>query len=177
MPISNVAADEAVKASTIQQLINHVNASPGRQIFTSNGTFTVPAGVYRFKVTLCGGGGQSGTPVPIGDTGITFGNSGGTSPLCSKIITGQEIGTSFAVTVGGGSTTTANGGTSSFGALLSSTGGGCGDSGGADGTHTGEIRHSNLLYLNGSGTPYGFGGAGSDISVNNGTNGIVIVEW
>ena len=60
MTIASVAADEPVQASTTNQLIANVNASPGIAIFTANGTFSVPNGVHKFMVTLCGGGGPAG---------------------------------------------------------------------------------------------------------------------
>lgn len=181
MPISTVAVDEAIKASTENKILAHVNGSPGRAIFTSNGTFAVPAGVYQFKVSLAGGGGGSGTNVSSGgfeNIVVTGGGPGGDSPLASKIITGQDIGTSFNIVIGAGSTGT--GGTSTFGALLQSTGGLKGATGdptgvGARGTHNGDISLGSETFVNASGIYYGKGGR-SGMSEAGG-NGICVIEW
>jgi hypothetical protein len=73
-------ADGSVTAA---KLASGVGAFGG-QVFTSNGTFTIPTGVTALKVTVVGGGGSS-----AGQTGSaccpTFvaGNSGGTSSVAS----------------------------------------------------------------------------------------------
>jgi hypothetical protein len=87
------------------------------QVFTSSGTFTVPAGITKAKVTLCGGGGSGGNANGASGTG-TYGAAGGVG---IKLVTGLTPGASVSVTVGSGS-----GGTSSFGAFCSATGGGNG---------------------------------------------------
>jgi hypothetical protein len=93
------------------------------QVFTSSGTFTVPAGVTKVKVHVTGGGG--GATMEPG----TAGGGGGTA---IKIISGLTPGASITVTVGGGggpassyngSGTGGTGGTSSFGGYCSATGG------------------------------------------------------
>jgi len=86
------------------------------QVFTSNGTFTVPSGVTKVKVTVVGGGagGSSGS----GNAGA--GGGGGTA---IKIISGLTPAGTVSVTVGSGGSAGSNGGTSSFGAYCSATGG------------------------------------------------------
>lgn len=189
MTLPSVAVDEPITASNMNQLITHVNGSPNRTIFTSNGTWVQPDGCHRFKITLCGGGGAPGR---------FYGNRGGDSPMVSYIHSGSDIGSSFVITVGGagvigtpsGSDSTA-GGTSSFGTLLSSTGGTQGSSNGTSVGSRGsasfppgapQVYHANDLFLYGhQPVPYGHGGNGvSDLGVvtsDDLTPGIVVVEW
>jgi hypothetical protein len=91
------------------------------QVFESSGTFTVPEGVTKVKVTVVGGGGGGGGPSPDGG-----GGGGGTA---IKIISDLTSGANITVTVGPGGTSgtfATNGGTSSFGNLCSATGGASG---------------------------------------------------
>ena len=83
------------------------------QVFTSSGTFTVPAGITAAKVTVIGGGGNGG-----GATGTnSAGGGGGGGGVAIEFVTGLTPGGTVTVTVGG----VAN--TSSFGAYCSATGG------------------------------------------------------
>ena len=192
MTIDAVAVNDPVEAGAMNQLIQNVNGSPGRQVFTANGTFTVPQGVHQFRVTLCGAGGASGDPgsyTASEENFATAGGAGGIGPLASVIVSGQDVGSNFAVTVGAGGT--GAGGTTSFGALLSSSGGAKGGTGpsapgsgtpGANGTLSGSLfgvalRHGNDLYVNASLVGYGTGGVPSTLVSNNGIDGIVVVEW
>jgi hypothetical protein len=95
------------------------------QVFTSSGTFNVPAGITKAKVTVVGGGGNGGT----------YGGGGG-GGAAIEVVTGLTPGGTVTVTVGGA------GGTSSFGAFCSATGGANGSSsangnGGAGGVGSG----------------------------------------
>lgn len=63
------------------------------QVFTANGTFTIPTGVTALKVTVVGGGG--GGPV-----GGNFGGGGGATAI--KWLTGLTAGNTLAVTIGAG---------------------------------------------------------------------------
>ena len=100
------------------------------QVFTSSGTFTVPAGITAVKVTVVGGGGGSGatsTP-PCGST--NYGQGGGAGGTSIDFVTGLTPGGTVSVTVGAGGTAGAAnagaggaGGTSSFGAFVSASGG------------------------------------------------------
>jgi hypothetical protein len=174
------------------------------QVFTSSGTFTVPAGVTKVKVTVVGAGGGGST---------TTGGGGGGAAI--KIVSGLTPGGTVAVTVGTGGagraagTTTAGavGGTSSFGAFCSASGGGGGPwgqgigalggigsdgdlniAGGATGYSDGT---SGASIFGGSarkdyssapnGRNYGGGGAGGESDGNapggSGANGVVVVEY
>jgi hypothetical protein len=99
------------------------------QVFTSTGTFTVPAGITKVKVTVVGGGGGSGAArINICcQFPATAGGGGGGAAI--EIISGLTPGGTVAVTVGAGGTAGSaganggTGGTSSFGAYCSATGG------------------------------------------------------
>ena len=91
---------------------------PTIQAFTSSGTFTVPAGVTKVKVTVVGGGGGGRTA-----TNSTSQGGGGSGGAAIKVITGLTPGGTVAVTVGTGGAANTNGVTSSFGAYCSATGG------------------------------------------------------
>jgi hypothetical protein len=141
------------------------NAARGQQIFTSNGTFTVPAGVSTVWVSMCGGGGSGGFYGPGG------GGGGGANAM--KLPVAVQAGNTVAVTVGAGGQpvngpTNANGnagGTSSFGNFVVCGGGAGGmgsnpNYGGAGGTGSaGTIPGA-------TGRPFGnymnWGGAGGD---------------
>ena len=85
-------------------------------VFATSGTWTVPAGITKCKVTVVGGGGTGqtgydGDEVYLGRAG---GGGGGTA---IEIISGLTPGAGIAVTVGGAA------GTSSFSTYCSATGG------------------------------------------------------
>lgn len=180
MTLETVAVDDPVLASTMQQVIAHVNGSPGRAVYVANGTWSVPNGVHKFKVTLCGGGGRSGANVVGGggeDSYVVPGANGGSAPMISAIFEGVELGTTFAITIGAGGTSGA-GGTTSFGTLMSSSGGGAG---GGSGTATfpagaPNVYHANEIFcFSSAGVGYGRGGPSGDLLP--GYSGIVVVEW
>lgn len=112
----------------------------GMQAFTANGNFTVPAGIFRLRCRVWGGGGGGGG-TGAGGGGASGGAGGGYAEGWYDVTPGQVL----AVTIGAGGTqgngTPTNGGTggtTSIGALLSATGGagGQGVSGGAIGAVT-----------------------------------------
>ena len=94
---------------------------PNQQIFTSSGTFTVPAGVTKVEVFVWGGGGGGG----VGGYS-SVGSGGG---FCQAFVTELTPGTGITVTVGSGGAGAqapnagSTGGTSSFGTFVSATGG------------------------------------------------------
>jgi hypothetical protein len=92
-------------------------ATPGSEIFTSPGTFTVPSGVTTVKVTTIAGGGN-------GTSGGTAagGGGGGAAGLGIEWIRGLSGGT-IPVTVGGASGTSSAGPAGSPATTVSSTGG------------------------------------------------------
>jgi hypothetical protein len=134
------------------------------QLFTANGTFTVPAGITKIKVCVYGGGAGGGCGnIPGGGGGGAGGYAEGTYAVTPAA--------NFTVTIGSGGIgglsglPGTNGGTSSFGALISATGGSGGTAasfGGIGGIGIGG-------YLN---TSLGNGGSGStDVLSGNGTGG------
>lgn len=66
------------------------------QVFTSNGTFTIPSGITALKVTLIGGGGGGGAYTNEGAAG------GGAGATCIKYLTGLTPGNTLSVVVGAG---------------------------------------------------------------------------
>ncbi len=110
---------------------NPASGFSNMQVFTASGTFTVPAGITKAKITVVGGGGSGG----LGGTGAFFnqgtstvptnggaGGAGGAGGYAVGIFT-LIPGTNISVTVGVG-------GTSSFSTLISATAGGAGAAGG-----------------------------------------------
>lgn len=178
MTIASVAVDDPIEAATANQLIANVNGSPGRAIFTANGLWSVPDGVHKFKVTLCGGG-AGGHPDTSGgggeDSYIIPGDPGNDSQMISALYSGVDVGTSYTVTIGaGGATADASGGTTSLGSILSSTGATSSSKGTATVTGGTQSMYRDHFVLNSSGVPYGSGGAGGGGA---GAQGIVIIEW
>ena len=59
IPNGNLAAGAPIRSIDILALKENVIFARGvrAQVFTSNGTFTIPAGVEAVKVTVVGGGG------------------------------------------------------------------------------------------------------------------------
>lgn len=181
MTLSAVAVDGAITASHHNQVRDHVNTARGYAVFTANGTWSVPSGVHNFVVYLSGGGGAAGSTVATGgELDIYYpGGKGGDGGLCSKVISGQDIGTSFAITIG------AAGVASTFGALLSSNPGGNGGSyptasQGIRGTHNGTLGHGNAMFVDADGVPYGSGGIPVDAALPTGIppkQGICVITW
>jgi uncharacterized protein (DUF779 family) len=128
----------------------------GKQKFTSNGTFTVPAGVTTVWVSGSGAGGGGGG----GWSGYPAGGGGGGAAVLAQPIS-VTPGQGITVTIGGGGPgsvggTGTTGGTTSFGSLLSLAGG-YGGAGRAGGTGAGGAP-------GGPGGGYGSdGGAGTGI--------------
>ena len=115
---------------------------------TTQGGWTVPAGVSAVKVRVWGGGGAGGA----GFAGAGGGGAGG--GYCEGFY-GVSPGQVFPVAVGnGGSGSGSNGGSSSFGSLTLATGGQAGANGGGDGGGAGATN-------GGIGTGSGIGVAGS----------------
>lgn len=116
------------------------------QVFTSSGTFTVPAGITKVKVTVVGGGGNGGD---TSGTGTAQGGAGGGAAI--KYVSGLTPLSTVSVTVGGAA------GTSSFGAHCSATGG------------------ANGAEANGYNTSVGTG-SGGDFNVSGGVGGNGVVD-
>lgn len=199
MTIASVAVDEAVSASVINQIIANMNSSPNAVVFTSNGLWSVPNGVHKFRVTMCGGGGSGGPEgfVNAGEDGYaTVGGQGGDSLARRIWVSGVELGTSYAITIGAGGATGESGSATSFGALLTVGGGGVGAIGsnvsnlvvaakGSVGVVTGGTLTASVLTVDNKSAAiydspgnyargFGEGGIGTDAP---GAPGIVIIEW
>ena len=177
--------------------------SPGIQTFTSNGTFTVPAGVTSLKVTTVAGGGGGGSghaADALHGTPAYPGGNGGNGGVAIAVITPVVAAATYTVSVGaGGVAGTAGvdvgngvgaggtGGSTSFNSAVSSSGGGGGLTGtlgnnganGAGGTlTTGQYSAGSGTY----GTSAGLQGAGGTggvyiYQITAGTAGMCIVEW
>jgi len=179
MTISSVAVDDPVEAPTVNQLIDNVNASPGRAILTSNGNWSVPSGVHKFKVTLCGGG-SGAQPDQVGgggeDSYIIPGLPGTSSHMISACFAGIDVGTTYVVTVGAaGAASQGTGGTTSFGTSLVSPGAAYGNKGSvSSGGGAAQLLYYDHVYLSSAGWRYGDGGAGSGAA---GRAGICVIEW
>ena len=132
------------------------------QLFTANGTFTVPVGITKIKVCVYGGGGGGG-----GGNSNTGGGGGGAGGYVEGIYAVVPL-SGYTVTIGSGGTGGlasggwgANGGSSGFGALISVNGGLAGTSyflGGAGGIGSGGYLNTSLG--NGGGGSAGGGTAG-----------------
>lgn len=133
------------------------------QVFTASGTFTIPAGITKVKVTVVGGGGnganaQGSYNVSIG----SFGGGGGGASI--KVVTGLISGNTVSVTVGGA------GATSSFGAFCSATGGG---------TPLGGLGASGDINISGGGGEGGStsaGGAGGSSILGGGAASVQLTD-
>lgn len=199
--VAHIVIDEPILASDMLQVVKNVNGSPGRQLITASGTFIVPEGVHKFKVTLSGGGGGGGAGYETGggEGGDPAQSApGGNAPMISATFA-SDPGTTFVVTVGTGgaaghlTTRGGTGGTTSFGPSFSSTGGVGSITGdtvrGSPGTATfpsgqPHIYHNNELicitYEDNELVGYGRGGKGGFgffDDGNVGLSGVVLVEW
>ena len=152
---------------------NTTTKPKGHQIFTSSGTFTVPANVTSIDIFCVGGGGAGGDYyVANSDSSAGNGGGGGGGYTATKLGHSVTPGQTFTVTIGAGGTVTTNssggtGGTTSFGSVLSANGGSGGEenSGGTDGGAGGSGGGG----ASGSGSYAVYGKGGSDGSDGYGT--------
>lgn len=181
-------------------------AGPGAQVFTSNGTFTIPSGITKVKVTATGaggngtysgGGGAGGTAIkwlsgltPGNTLSVTTGSLGGDSVVAS--------GTQTISTITGNAGENANGQTGGAGGVASGGdlnlagqgGGGASGVTGDSGTRMGGIggtsywgggaRGSGNAANGANGGNYGGGGSGYGLAASSGgtgSAGVVVFEW
>lgn len=144
---------------------------PTIQTFTSNGTWTKPAGLKYIDVELVGGGGGG-----AGNTTLGFTSSGGGGGGYSrKIIPAASLGATETVTVGTGGSAGAGtggnggtGGTTSFGSHLQATGGTGGTASNAAGS--GGIGSGGDINLSGGGGAGGGGRANGEAGGSGGSS-------
>ncbi|MEN6306904.1 MAG: hypothetical protein ABFD91_04040 [Anaerohalosphaeraceae bacterium] len=179
--------------SGITQILNKpdVGGYGTRVLFTSSGTFTVPAGVKRITVLAVGGG--------SGPTDGVGGGGGGGATFATLDV--SEIST-LAITIGAGGAVGYPGGTTSVGTLVYAYGGQLFPAGGKHGAHisTGavlgifgdkgiSVGSSSYPGIgggsamgtgdDGSGGPYGYGSGGRASGSGGGSNGTAgcVVIW
>ncbi|SPF49307.1 hypothetical protein SBF1_4460001 [Candidatus Desulfosporosinus infrequens] len=113
-------------------------AQTGSQLFTSSGSFTVPAGIYRIFVKAWGGGGGGGPGGTIaysntyGTGGGGGGGSGGYAGVWLSVTPAQVI----IITIGAGGASGVAGGLTTLGSIMA-TGGTQGATGGTSAAGTG----------------------------------------
>lgn len=160
------------------QAMGASGSSGGKQIFTTNGTFVVPAGVTTVWVSMSGGGGGGGGSSTYGGGG----GGGGAAAFASYPLTVTPL-SSHSVTIGNGGNGGAGGNSgtsgiaSSFGTLLTTNGGfggtaGLGASGGYGGNPGGAGGSSGSGGERGISSPayYALGGPGGGSIFGSGGN-------
>jgi len=163
----------------------------GGQLFTASGTFTVPAGVTKIKVTLIGGGGKgsNASGSGLGAQGGLGGGGGATVVSWLTVTPGNGI----AVSVGAGENTTfgsltaAKGGDDGAGGVAS--GGAINIDGQAGGTPAENLADTSFGLGGEAAHPWtsvtwGNGGSGGvangDTTTRkgkDGSSGVVLIEW
>ena len=114
---SGITVSGATGAVTVSASAGGINS----QVFTSSGTFTIPSGVTKLKMTIVGGGGNGGTG--FNGTGFSSGSGGGGGGTAIKYLTGVTPGNTLSVTVGAATgTSSVASGTQSI-TTVSATGG------------------------------------------------------
>ncbi|MEI7982883.1 MAG: SdrD B-like domain-containing protein [Bacteroidota bacterium] len=145
-------------------------------IFTTSGTFTIPAGITSVTIELVGAGGSGW---------LNGGGGGGGGGYAKGTYTVAPL-TTLNITIGAGGGGSAAG-TTNVDALISATGGENGftvpnpniGGGGAGGTGTGGTIANRVGGTGGGGywTYFGGGGAGAAGSLSNGSNGGNTIPW
>ena len=140
-------------------------------VFASSGTFTIPSGITKVKMTVVGGGGPGSSPVTGGGGGSAWrqggvGGSGGGAAI--KWLSGLTPGNTLTVTVGGsGGTSSVASGTQTI-TTVSATGGANNYAAGGIGANgdiniRGSVGGSGTFFVSSiGGQGYG-GGGGSSI--------------
>jgi hypothetical protein len=148
------------------------------EVFTSPGTFNIPATTTKAKVTVIGGGGNGG-----GSVGPGRGQSGGGGGGAIKLVSGLTPSGTVSVTVGGAAGTSsfgpycsATGGTSGSGETTSRTSGGSGSGGDINGNGTqgseGTVSGGSVNNFGGGDAAFGWGYGALYTASSPGSNGI-----
>lgn len=174
---TQTAGDNSTKVATtayVQTAVSAVGyAGPGGQTFTANGTFTIPTGITKLKITVVGGGGGGNGYGGAGTAGGTSQVASGTQSITTVSASGGAAGGTVGVGYGGlggvGTNGTINmGGQAGIavqGIYAQATGGSSILGGGGGGSTTTATK---------AGRAYGGGGAGWYFvcaSVGNSSNG------
>lgn len=134
-----------------------------RQLMTTSGTFTVPAGVTKLRVTRVGGGAGGGIQNSTQPFQLVAGGNG----YCLTTEEAATAGASLTVAIGAGGATGASGGNTTITGMVAASGG-----------YTG-VFYSSVAgsYADGAGGTgwgiYGLGGTGNA----SGQSGAVLFEW
>lgn len=181
--------------------------SLGAALYTSSGTWTVPAGVTAVEVEVVGGGGAGGNTTTGGsgpNSYYKYGGTGGGGAWITAFVSELTPGAAITITVGlGGAGISSNGEsgrTSSFGGYVTCTGG-AGGTGGASGGSCGAIGTASVsatavaiglqyeraskssttstakAYTPLSGYAAGAGGGVSTTSGYGGVSGKILIKW
>jgi len=148
----------------------------GKTRYTSNGTWTAPAGVTTIWLSGTGGGGGGGTP----SSGAAGGGGGAECDVAVELTV--VPGTAYAVTIGSGGAAANAGSATIFGALRTLAGGAAGSAvwtggaaggagGSAGGNGAGQSSVDNYRGGEGGGTIWGAGGHGGEFPTQTGTVG------
>jgi hypothetical protein len=129
-------------------------APRGMQVFTSGGTFTIPANVTSVKVTAVGGGGGGGGATDPGSSITNYGGGGGGGGNCISLLTNLIPGNTLSITIGSGG-------------AAGNNGGGAGGSGSASTVASGTQTITTITAGGGAGGSSGSGGVGG--TATNGT--------
>jgi hypothetical protein len=156
--------------------------------FTESGTFVVPNGITRLRVTVIGSGGGGGSSVSTNGGGGGGGAGGRGEVWLGGVVPGTQI--SVTVGLGGASTPGGNGltgGSSSFGSYCSATGGsgGTGGTGSGTGGAGGNVSGGDVYYPGSTGSDAvpgvarggDGGGPGAGKGSSSGANGANGVSW
>ena len=151
------------------------------QVFTSSGTFTVPSGIFKVKVTVVGAGGNgAGSTLNAQPLGVGGGGAGGVAIKICTVTPAQAI----TVTVGGAGTTSVFTGfcqaTSGGNATIDSDAGGAGGVGtGGDLNLTGQSGFRANGNTSGAGGTSFYGSSGSSVDSSIGIiiNGVAAVGY
>ncbi|CAB4240581.1 hypothetical protein UFOVP38_16 [uncultured Caudovirales phage] len=151
------------------------SVSSGQQVFTSSGTFTIPTGITKCKVTVVGGGGGG-----AGFSSSPSGGGGGGGGTAITWLTGLTPGNTIVVTVGSGGGASAAGSASSISSgtqtitTVSGNGGAGGSvpNGGVGGTSSaGTINIGGSSGVSGNASTSPSGGAGGSSFMGGGGRG------
>jgi hypothetical protein len=157
----NVISISSGTYQLLNSLYNPAHPGLGGQAFTSNGGFTIPAGVTKLKITVSGGGGGGGGGAG-GTSAASAGSSGSASGTAIKYLTGLTPGGTLTVTIGAG-------GSSGTGGIRAGGDGGVGGNGGDSSVASGTQSISTITGGGGLGGNGGQQTAGGGAGVAGGT--------